>query len=286
MKILLTGATGILGSAILYKSSDFNCEVETLSLKDAWNICLNPAKINSFEFDVFVHAAANTDVDYCEQNIEQCYQDNYLLTEMLASACHACDRKFVFISSTGVYGDNSRIPYREFDETKPTTHHHRAKLLAEESVLAISSSNLVLRIGWLFGGNPKLAKNFVARRIEEARLAKNNGQQVYANKDQIGSPTFNLDVAEQIYKYLANSLGGVFNVVNAGNASRFEYVQQIITLAGIDINISPISSTLFKRAANVSLNEAATMWKSRSLLKQELRCWKSALSDYLGTYDF
>lgn len=284
MKILLTGSTGILGSAIIQKSPDFDSQIVTLSLKDSWNICFNPQKIKSYDFDVLVHAAANTDVDYCEQNLEQCYRDNYLLTEMLAQACYAAGRKFVFISSTGVYGNNSKSPYCEFHEPNPTTHHHRAKLLAEKSVLAISYTNLVLRIGWLFGGDFHLTKNFVARRIEEAKLARANGKNLSANNGQVGSPTYSTDVAEQIHKYIAADLNGVYNIVNSGVATRFEYVKQIITFAGINVQVTPASSTSFKRCAKVSPNESATMWKSDSIHIDKLRCWKEALHEYMATY--
>ena len=282
MNILLTGSTGNLGSAIKHKFSDFNAQVYTVSFKDAWNICFNPEKIKCYDFDVLVHAAANTDVEYCEKNLEQCYRDNYLLTEMLAHACYTAGRKFVFISSTGVYGNKSNRPYCEFDEPNPTTHHHRAKLLAEKSVLAISSSNLVLRIGWLFGGDFQLSKNFVARRIEEAKLAKINGQNLSANNDQVGSPTYSIDVAEQIYKYISVDLNGVFNIVNSGVATRFEYVQEIITYAGINVQVIPDRATSFKRCANVSPNESAYMWKSDSIHIDKLRCWKKALYEYIA----
>ena len=121
------------------------------------------------DYDLIIHAAANTNAEECEKNPDDCFRDNTLLTEKLAYASSKAGCTFVFISSTGVYGKHEESkPYTEHDIARPTTVHHKSKLLAESAVTKWCKSYLIIRTGWLFGGSPKNAKNFVARRIEEA----------------------------------------------------------------------------------------------------------------------
>lgn len=152
MKVVITGASGMLGGAFYDIFSDFGCEIVTIpyqklntfSSQDIAN-CIQGA-------DILVHAAANTNVEECEIDVDSCYRDNYLITEFLAKICLISRIKMVYISSVGVYGEHQTEPYREYSDVIPTTHHHRAKLLGEKSVLSTSFSNLVIRTGWLYGG--------------------------------------------------------------------------------------------------------------------------------------
>ncbi len=279
MRILLTGASGLLGSAIVRVSEELghNCIAFKRSSLNWQNSLIDNELL--LDIDLVIHAAANTDVEKCEKQPEICYRDNTLLTECLAKAAAKANCNFVFISSTGIYGSHKTSPYAEFDEVKPTTHYHRSKFLAEERILQLSPSSLIIRTGWLYGGGFGIAKNFVANRINEARKSANG--EIFSNNDQYGNPCYNIDVAKRVLELAERNMSGVFNCVNEGSVSRYEYVQSIMECSGLNSAVSPVSSAAFNRYAKVSNNESASNWKANLLGFEKMPCWKVSLENYI-----
>lgn len=278
MKIYLTGSTGLLGQAILEfcELNGILCDQLDRRHIRAKNLPRLCELIESY--DVIIHAAANTNVEECEVNPFDCYRDNTLLTEILFSASNKCGLKMVFISSTGVYGNYQDIPYHEYNCVKPTTTHHHSKVLSENIVLRAPSS-LVVRTGWIFGGAVENRKNFVARRVEEAKASDGF---IYSNADQFGSPTYARDLAEHILKLVCSEQVGVFNCVNEGHASRFEFVSEIIANLGIAVNVLPVDSASFNRCAKVSNNEMAINLKMQQCGFNDMPVWKDSLKLYMN----
>lgn len=280
MRILITGSSGLLGNELCCYLTEKGEQIYTLNHRD-YNL-----SDRSFFFDILsgidciIHAAANTNVEACEIDPASCYRDNTLLTERLASVAARSNCKFVYISSTGIYG-SSRVfePYTEYDSVSPTTHHHNSKWLGEQAVKQFSNDFLIIRAGWLFGGNPDNPKNFVARRIEDALSSTN--KKIFSNNDQIGVPTYVGDFATKLYELIKNDEVGVFNLVNQGVASRFEYVSKIINSANIDVEILPVAAGSFNRRAKVSNNESAISMKLSQLGYELLPRWDESLSKYV-----
>lgn len=280
MKILLTGANGMLGGAV--REYCTKTDHECIPFNRAGLVAGFPESAFSImdSVDLVIHAAANTDVEACERNPDQCYEDNFLLTESLAKAAAARHIKMVYISSTGVYGTAKDLPFCEYDEAKPTTHHHRSKLIGEEVTLSFNPRNLVIRTGWIFGGSFSLRKNFVARRIDEG-IAANNGV-IQSNNQQFGNPTYNVDLVERIFELLNGNFVGIFNCVNEGTASRHQYVSAIMKIAGIDVVVEPTTASSFNRLAKVSNNESATNWKADRLGLTPMPLWQESLANYIA----
>jgi dTDP-4-dehydrorhamnose reductase len=277
-RLLLTGAGGLLGSALRQDAQSRGLRCIALPHEGL----LQAARtLDMQRDDVLVHAAANTNVEACEREPEACYRDNLLLTEALSRRAARTGARLVFISSTGVYGRAKDTPYTEFDEALPTTHHHRSKWLAEQAVLGYCPDALVLRTGWLFGGQPDNPKNFVARRIDEARAATSGALQ--SNAVQRGNPTSTTDFVAQLWRLIEDEHSGVFNVVASGHASRCEYVAEIVRLAGLNVAVQPTSPGHFKRLAAVSDNETAENLKSRLLGLPEMPHWRDSLARYVHT---
>ncbi|MBC7380646.1 MAG: sugar nucleotide-binding protein [Burkholderiaceae bacterium] len=281
MKLLISGASGLLGSALVKLATEqghtcLSLDRERLRTGDE-------AALTSLLDGIVhvVHAAANTNVERCETEPQICYRDNVLLTEMLAGAARRRGVPMTFISSTGVYGAHKPEAYLEFDDTRPETHHHKSKLQAEHLVLAADWNNLVIRTGWLFGGSADAAKNFVAKRILEAQTAKEGF--IASNQQQRGCPTYVLDLAARLLALITLKARGVFNAVNEGSASRFEYVQEIVGRAGLAVEVRPVAASGFNRIAPVSDNEMAINWRAGELGLPPMRSWQAALADYLAS---
>ena len=284
MKILISGASGLLGSALLRvgKFLDYDCRAfdrERITIGD-------PASALQYfeDCEFFIHAAANTNVEYCELHPDVCYRDNLLLTDAFTAAAHKANVPVVFISSTGVYGAQKNTPYREYDETYPPTHHHKSKKLAEDLVLRTNRSNLVVRTGWLFGGAKTSQKNFIANRIAEA-CGTSTGY-IFSNDQQRGCPTYADDACIQIFNLLKLKHSGIFNIVNIGDASRFEYVSEIIALSGLEVKVQSQPAASFNRVAPVSHNEMAVNWKAGEYNLPLMRPWREALAAYMNSSTF
>lgn len=281
MNVLLTGASGLLGSACRTAFEQAGHNVAALSREVAWQV----ARLRLFEplanIDAVIHAAANTNVEQCEVDPDTCYRDNFLLTEGLAAACASLGIPLVFISSTGIYGETEETPYREYSEVRPTTHHHKAKWLGEQAVMSASTCNLVVRTGWLFGGAFENPKNFVARRLEEAAKAEAGGTPMFSNNEQRGCPSYTDDVAVRLLMLLRDGYRGVFNVVNEGNASRLEYVRAILQSSGSNVNVEPAKAADFHRRAKVSANEMAINWRANELGLPAMPDWRVSLDLYI-----
>lgn len=277
MRALVTGASGLLGSEVL--ASLANKGFTALALdRTAFLQATGRDRSAIFEdVDVVVHTAANTNVEQCEASPEACYRDNCFLTEQLFHQARRHGVKFVFISSTGVYGRGKIDPYHEYDTVSPTTVHHRSKWISEQLVLS-TANTLVVRTGWLFGGPLNNRKNFVANRLSEVQSAHGA---IHANTSQVGSPTYVHDCAERLIELISGDCTGIYNVVNDQSASRFEYVKRIVELSGALIDVRPINATGFNRLADVSENESAISYRMRFEGRTPLRPWKEALEEYM-----
>ena len=252
MKILLTGAKGQLGTQII---KTFHCGGHDILNFDRLKYSSNfgiPIEVPNV--DVIIHCAANTDVESCEKNPVKAYNDNTILTDLLVRSVSYSEVKFVYISSTGVYGgdDNGMMPHDESQKPMPQSAYHLSKYLGELIVSSRVKDWVILRVGWLYGGDSP--KNFVRRIIKEA---KSSPGFIYSNDNQVGNPTSAVDVASCIYQLLHLKEFGLYNCVNEGAMTRYEYVSKIIKLCGLSTCVRPISALHFNRIAPVSNNESA-----------------------------
>jgi dTDP-4-dehydrorhamnose reductase len=281
MKLLLTGASGLLGEAVIQQASSLGWECCGLKREFIWNCKRTELAAKIANFDIVIHCAANTDVEYCQIDPDGCYRDNYLLTEILSKAAADAGIKMAFISSTGVYGNSKDEPYREYDQPNPTTIHHASKYLAEEMVLQSAANNLIIRTGWLFGGAVTNPKNFVARRIYEARELVLTEGVIRSNKNQKGVPCFNQDIAARLLRLVIDDRSGIYNCVNSSSATRLEYVSAIIGASKLPVVVQAVDPLHFKRKANVAINEVAINWKMDCLDYKAMPTWQNSLNLYI-----
>lgn len=280
MKIAITGGSGLLGASFLMSQrSEFEffqltreliTPNEKLDQLGQW--------LNHHQINCIIHCAANTNVEDCEGKSEETYISNTLITEQLAEITYRLKIKCVFISSTGCYGVQKQEPYIEYDKVVPTTVHHRSKFLAEEALSKINPNHLIIRTGWVFGGPLDSPKNFVVKRIEEARTSEDVMQ---SDESQWGNPTYVGDLVNQILLLIQKEHLGVFNCVGQGRTNRFGYVSEIVKISGVSKKVEPVGASHFNRKAKVSFNESAINFKLESLGINIMRPWEESLRDYI-----
>lgn len=235
----------------------------------------NPEKgiqrLKELKPDAVIHCAAETDVDLCEMKPEWAQKINAEAAGLLAEATWKLGRQFVFISTSGLFGGRKTGPFTEEDAPNPPTVYGRSKLAAERWVLTAHPEALVLRAGWLFGGPLELKKNFVGARLREAE----GKEVIFSATDKRGSPTWTKDFAQNTLSLLRERKNGLLHLVNAGEATRFQYVKEILRLGGCKTSVEPVDSRVMPRLAPVPNDESL-----RSVVLPPLRRWTLAMEDY------
>lgn len=276
-KILITGANGMLGSSLIIELRKKN--VLSLNSKcDITNFSMVANEINTIEPDIIIHTAAYTDVEACEINSDKAYAINTLGTQNLVNCCIDKNILFIYISSTGIYGNYKEHAYNEFDYVKPTTIHHKSKYQAEKIIQNHLSKYLIIRTGWLYGGEIASSKNFVYKRF----LESNDKKVIYSDDSQKGNPTYVVDLIQQISILIEKKQFGIFNCVNeACNVSRYDYVTSILDLFDVKCKVSIAPDGMYNRIANVSKNESAINYKLNLLGINVMDNWKDSLAKYI-----
>jgi dTDP-4-dehydrorhamnose reductase len=278
VRVLVTGSDGMLGSNLVkllpYEVIGFNSvSLDVTDFKSVISI------LEIEQPNIIIHTAAYTNVEDCERNNDKAYKINTVGTQNLVNYCIDKNILFIFISSTGIYGnEKEKEPYNEFDEVNPTTIHHKSKYEAEKIVQNHLTKYLILRTGWLFGGDITHSKNFIYKRYLEA--SKN--QVMYSDDSQIGNPTYIKDFVKQIEVLIENKQYGIFNCVNEANKiSRYEYVKKIIEFFHSDCAVNIAPEGMFDRIAPVPKNESAVNYKLNLLNFNVMGIWDESLKKYI-----
>jgi dTDP-4-dehydrorhamnose reductase len=284
MKTILLGPNGQLGSDIRAINRQIG---EPLSIKpvDRSMIDLSDFEavsrfLNAEAFDCLINCAAYHRTDEAEQNAPLAFSINARLVQRLAEICADKKARFVHISTDYVFGGQSkRSPLIESDERCPVNVYGASKAAGENFALDTDADVLVVRVASLFGvaGVSGKGSNFVETMI---RLGRQNGQ-LRVVDDQVMSPTATADVAGTIIKMLqAGAARGIWNVVNSGAVSWYQFARRIIERSGVRASVAPITSLEFPTPAKRPPYSALSNTKASSAFGG-IRCWEDALDDYL-----
>lgn len=285
MRVLVTGANGMLGNALrplLSKegyevwATDINLndtKIDFLDMRDFDNLS---RYVNKVKPDMIFHLAAETDVDKCEVDPHHAYLTNTKGTENIALVCQKLDIPMIYISTCGVFDGKKSEAYNESDEPNPISIYTKSKFEGEKIVQSLLKKYFIFRAGWMIGGGKK-DKKFVAKILE---LIKTKDTLTVVN-DKRGCPTFTKDFSECIIKIVKLGRYGLYHVTNEGSVSRYDIACKIVEFLGRnDITVKPISSDLFPLPAPRPDSEAVDNYKLK-LLGIRMRPWDEALKEYL-----
>ena len=275
MKILITGSNGMLGHDLIEALKDKHELVLTTSKtlditdRDSTIECIKENKP-----DVVINSAAYTDVDGCETNQDLAYAVNGEGVRNLALGCREVGCPLVHVSTDYVFDGSARDPIEEDGEIGPISIYGKSKLKGEEAILEILDKYFIVRTAWLYGIN---GKNFPKTMLE---LAKDHPE-ITVVYDEVGTPTYTPDLAYGISQLIETDFYGIYHLTNSGSCSWCEFAKYIFEIAGLDINVVPVTASEFSRPAP---RPSYSVLKNKKWIDngfEPLRDYKEAIKEYI-----
>lgn len=275
MKILITGANGMLAKAVKEKFAN-----ETLILTDSNELDITVEKsvmekVKEINPEYVINCAAYTAVDKAEEDKELAKKVNSLGVENLAKACRNTGATLIHVSTDYVFDGELDINkvYREDDKTGPVTVYGITKLSGEQKLIENCDKYYIFRTAWLYGeGN-----NFVRTMLKLG----SEKEEINVVSDQHGSPTYTEDLANIIYQAIEKKIPyGIYHATNQGYTTWYDFTKEIFKKANCNCRVNPVTSEQFVRPAKRPKN---SMLSKDKLLVQgiEIPMWKDALDRYL-----
>lgn len=299
MKVFVTGVSGQLGHDVMNElaARGFDGVGSDLAptysgIADGSAVCAMPYMplditdveavdrvITKVSPDVVVHCAAWTAVDLAEEeeNIPKVRAINADGTRNIARVCKKLDCKMVYISTDYIFDGQGDTPWSpDCTDFKPLNVYGQTKLAGEQAVAALLEKYFIVRIAWVFGKN---GKNFIKTMLNLGK--KYDTLRVVS--DQIGTPTYTLDLSRLLVDMLLTDRYGYYHATNEGGyISWYDFACEIFRQAGYDTRVTPVTT------AEYGLSKAARPFNSRldkSKLSQNgfvlLPSWQDALARYL-----
>ena len=268
MPLLVTGAKGMLGQDLCPILEDAGYEVIETDV-DTLDIT-NAEQVNQVLKDkmpeVVIHCAAYTNVDKAEEDLKTAELINVTGTENIADACGKLGITMVYISTDYVFDGTKDSPYTPQDKPNPINNYGMTKYEGEEAVRSFCEKHYIARTSWLYGHH---GKNFV-----ETMLSLKDKDELKVVDDQIGCPTWTVELANGILKLLDSKPYGTYHVCGSGHTTWYGFAKEIFKLSGLEVNLKPCTTDEFPRAAK---RPAFSIMENEGICRN----WQFALKDYL-----
>lgn len=246
MKILITGASGLLGSAVSVYFKDYfdvvsaytshkikidGCKTIYLDITDAKGTINIIKKIKP---DVIIHAASLVGINICEKEKELAYKVNVEGTKNIVDAARTFKSKIIYISTDYVF-DGKTGMYKENDEPNPINNYGKTKLEGEKFIDL--KANVVIRTS-IYGWNVvKERKSFSTWAIGELK----NHKKINVFADQFNSMILVNDLAEALKKVVDDKYAGILNIASSERISKYNFVLQLCDAFSLEKNlVTPI----------------------------------------------
>ena len=274
MRILITGGAGQLGTALqteLTQHELFPIDLPEVDITDREALFASVAETKP---DLIIHCAAYTNVDGCAKDPALAYKVNGLGTQNVALACQKFGATMLHISTNEVFAGDNPAGYEEWMPLSAVNPYGRSKAAAEVHVKNILSKFYIVRLSWLFAPG---GRNFIHAILDRARSTG----QLRVVTDEIGCPTYSVDLAKAIGQLIETEQYGIYHFVNSGSCSRWAFANEILQLAGLtEVVNTPILGKEFKRPSTPPPFGTIHNIAGKAI-GIELRPWQEALADYM-----
>ena len=278
MRILVTGAAGLLGNAVVRTAGERGHDVRAFARSDL--DITDPAEVDrrlrAEKPDVVVHCAAYTAVDRAEEESEQAMNVNRDGTRNVAMAAAQVGATVVYPSTDFVFNGRASTPYGPDDETSPLNAYGVSKLAGEQVLATSGCSWMVVRTSWLYGAG---GRDFVDAVLE--RGARRGGGMTVVD-DQVGCPTWSGSLAPGIVGLAEEGAKGTYHLCDAGQASWLDLAQKVVEEAGIDLELTATSTLAWGAPAKRPPYSVLDCSKGERILGREMTPWPESLHTYLS----
>ncbi|HTN23542.1 MAG TPA: dTDP-4-dehydrorhamnose reductase [Solirubrobacteraceae bacterium] len=276
MRLLVTGAGGMLGQAVVAAAQRLGHDVQGATHADldiTDQVALHHAVARRHP-DAIINCAAYTDVDGAESTPLVAFAVNGRGPGNVGDAAKRVGAAVVHVSTDYVFDGSKREPWLESDAVSPLGAYGRSKLTGERAVAASNPAHIIVRTAWLFGAG---GKNFV-----DTMLALGaEREEVSVVTDQVGCPTWTGHLAGALVE-LAERPGetGVHHIAGAGSCSWNELALEVFDRAAVDCRVLPTTTAAFPRPAP---RPAYSVLGSERRDPLVLPPWQDGVAAYLAT---
>ena len=270
--ILVVGANGMLGRDLLALLGDrgHGVDIADIDITSAGSVL---KVIGDLKPEVVINCAAYTDVDGCESNVETAMAVNGEGVGYLAMACRDIGSLLVQVSTDYIFDGGKGTPYIEDDAPCPLSAYGESKLVGEMNA-AFCPEHLIVRTQWLYGLH---GKNFVETML---RLGTEKDELTVVD-DQIGSPTWTVDLARAIIALIDSGCRGTYHAANSEYCSWNGFAKAIFEEVGLNVSVRPMTTTELNRPARRPLYSTLECSKLAGATGFRPQPWRSALREYL-----
>ena len=278
LKVLITGARGMLGQAMVAEFTRRGDEVKPAGHSDLDITDLKAVKdaLAALRPDLVVNCAAYTNVDRAESEPQLAMAVNALGPRNLALACAETGAALLHISTDYVFDGQKPGSYTIWDAPAPLNAYGVSKLWGENYVRALMTRYYLIRTSWLFGPG---GKNFVTTMLDLAGRVT----PLRVVDDQHGCPTYTADLARACADLVRTGAFGSYHITNQEPTTWYRFAAEIFRNAGRNVDLKPIPTKDFPRPAARPANSVLDPYPLQETLGYLLPPWQDALRRYLSS---
>lgn len=272
-KIWITGAEGHIGTALLdlLEGVEYQLLPTDIEEVDITKIDEVTQFVHVNRPDVVINCAGLTDVQECENNVDEAYRVNAIGVRNVALAANEVNAKVIQISTDDVFDKELRVPYNEFDNVHPRTIYGKSKEAGEKILTQLLNRFVIIRSSWIYG----IGRDFV----DEVLRNVGQGKTMEVPNNQYAAPTSAKELAKVIRYFIDNEEYGLYHVVCPGSCSRYEFARTILEYSGKagELDLYPV---VIEDSARPTYSVLDNMMLRLTGI-EEPKDWKAALKEYL-----
>ena len=275
-KVLVTGSNGLLGQKIIYSLIERK-DIDLLASSKGLNRLITKSGYKYIDLDItkndevkkvfenetpdaVINCAAMTNVDYCEENQDSCWEINVNAVENLAKSCEVLKSHLLHLSTDFVF-DGKSGPYTENDKPNPLHFYAKSKLKSEEIVKKIMTNWTIARTIIIYGITDNMSRSNI---VLWAKSEIGKGNTINVVNDQYRSPTLAEDLAKGCISIIDKSAYGLYHLSGPKTYSILNLVYQVADFYNLDKSlILPVTSASLKQSATRPLSTGFDITKAK-----------------------
>jgi len=291
-RIYIAGCGGMLGEAFfeqfkneyILKCTDKDVNEEWLSFLDFRDRDAYINDVQEFQPDYLFHIGAYTDLEFCEENIEDTYATNTLSVENAVYIANNLNIPLLYISTAGIF-DGKQDLYDDWDLPNPLGVYARSKYMGERYVCENAKRFVICRAGWMMGSGPRKDKKFIQKLMKQL---KDGNKELFIVNDKDGTPTYTHDFAKTVKALIQKEYWGLYNCVCGGQTSRLEVAEELLNILNLKdkIKLNSVDSNYFKEIYYAERPPSERLLTKKLNMRgvNQMRDWRTSLKEYIENY--